>query len=62
MLKLKKRCSVKIVFGCKRFRQYICGREVIHVHTDHKPPEMIFHKPLMMTPKRLQSMRLRLQD
>ena len=53
---------LSIVFGCERFRQYICGREVIHVHTDHKPLEMIFQKPLMMTPKRLQSMRLRLQD
>ena len=51
-----------IVFGCERFRQYICGREVVFVHTDHKPLEMIFQKPLMMTPKRLQSMRLRLQD
>jgi len=53
---------LSIVFGCERFRQYICGREVVCVHTDHKPLEMIFQKPLMMTPKRLQSMRLRLQD
>jgi len=53
---------LSIVFGCERFRQYICGREVVFVNTDHKPLEMIFQKPLMMTPKRLQSMRLRLQD
>ena len=45
-----------IVFGCERFRQYICGRDVVYVHTDHKPLEMIFQKPLMMTRKRLQSM------
>ena len=53
---------LSIVFGCERFRQYICGRKIIQIHTDHKPLEMIFQKPLMMTPKRLQSMRLRLQD
>ena len=53
---------LSIVFDCERFRQYICGQEVVFVNTDHKPLEMIFQKPLMMTPKRLQSMRLRLQD
>jgi len=53
---------LRIVFGCERFRHYICGRDVVYVHADHKPLKMIFQKPLMMTPKRLQSMRLRLQD
>ena len=52
---------LSIVFGCERYRQYICGRE-ISVHTDHKPLEIIFNKSLMFIPKRLQSMRLRLQD
>jgi len=50
-----------IVFACERFRQYIYGRDIIHIQTDHKPLETIFKKPLLSTPKRLQSMRLRLQ-
>ena len=50
-----------IVFSCERFHQYIFGREVVAVQTDHKPLESIFTKPLTAAPKRLQGMLLRLQ-
>ena len=50
-----------IVFECERFNDYIYGRNVVHVETDHKPLESIFKKGIHMAPKRLQRMRLRLQ-
>ena len=49
-----------IVFGCERFNMYTYGGEV-EVHSDHKPLESIFKKPLYKVPPRLQRMRLRLQ-
>ncbi|XP_063965835.1 uncharacterized protein K02A2.6-like [Lytechinus pictus] len=49
-----------IVFGCKKFHQYIFGRTV-DVETDHKPLETIFKKPLHASPPRLQKMLLNLQ-
>ena len=39
---------------------YTHGAEV-EVHSDHKPLESIFKKPLYKVPPRLQRMRLRLQ-
>ena len=33
-----------IVFACERFNDYIYGRNVVHVETDHKPIESIFKK------------------
>ena len=48
-----------IVFGCKRFHQYIYGKHV--VETDHKPLEVIFHKLLSQALSRLQRMLLHLQ-
>ena len=34
-----------ILFGCKRFHQYLYGRKVT-VQSDHKPLESIMKKPL----------------
>ncbi|KAK3107010.1 hypothetical protein FSP39_004902 [Pinctada imbricata] len=48
-----------IVFGCKRFHQYIYGRKVT-VQSDHKPLVPIFKKPLHAAPPRLQRMLLQL--
>lgn len=50
-----------VVFGCKRFHQYIYGKQVV-VETDHKPLEVIFSKPLSQAPSRLQKMLLQLQE
>jgi hypothetical protein len=50
-----------IVFGMERFNQLTYGRKVT-VESDHKPLEVIYKKPLMAAPKRLQSMLLRLQS
>lgn len=50
-----------IVFAVERFRQYIYGRADVTVHTDHKPLEALFNKPLVSVPARLQRMMLRVQ-
>ena len=50
-----------ILFGCKRFHQYVYGRDV-KVLTDHKPLEAIAKKPLASAPPRLQRMLLQLQN
>ena len=57
---IEKEC-LAIVFGCERFKQYLLGRDLVHVETDHKPLEAIFKKSLLTAPKRLQRMLLRLQ-
>ena len=49
-----------ILFGCKRFHQYVYGHHVI-VESDHKPLESIIRKPLAAAPPRLQRMFLQLQ-
>lgn len=49
-----------ILFGCKRFHQYIYGRHIT-VESDHKPLESILRKPLAAAPPRLQRMMLQLQ-
>ena len=49
-----------VLFGCKRFHQYLYGRQVI-VESDHKPLEAIMRKPLAAAPPRLQRMILQLQ-
>ncbi|XP_062576025.1 uncharacterized protein K02A2.6-like [Saccostrea cucullata] len=51
---------LSILFGCKKFHQYLYGREV-QVHTDHKPLVAIHAKPLAQAPARLQRMLLQLQ-
>ena len=50
-----------ILFGCKRFHQYVYGRQVI-VETDHLPIVSIVKKPLRQAPPRLQRMLLQLQQ
>ena len=50
-----------IVFSLEKFHQYTYGRKV-QVESDHKPLEMIFKKPLSAIPRRLQGMRMRLQE
>ncbi|XP_035690003.1 uncharacterized protein K02A2.6-like [Branchiostoma floridae] len=57
---IEKEC-LAIVFAAQKFNQYIHGREVVTVQSDHKPLEVIFKKPLLDAPKRLQRMMLRLQ-
>ena len=49
-----------VVFGMEKFHQYIYGRKT-YVHSDHKPLESLYNKPLFHAPKRLQRMFLRLQ-
>ena len=50
-----------IVYGMQKFDQYVFGNPAVTVHTDHRPLETIFKKPLNKAPKRLQSMLLALQ-
>jgi transposase InsO family protein len=49
-----------VVFGMEKFHQYTYGRKT-YVHSDHKPLESLYKKPLFHAPKRLQRMFLRLQ-
>ena len=49
-----------IVFSVEKFNEFTFGRRTV-VHTNHKPLESIFTKPLHRTPKRLQGMFSRLQ-
>lgn len=51
-----------IVYACEKFDQYIFGRSNVIVQSDHKPLETIFRKPIHSSPKRLQRMRLCLQN
>ncbi|KAJ0169313.1 hypothetical protein K1T71_015197 [Dendrolimus kikuchii] len=50
-----------IVFAVERFRQYIYGRSDVTIHSDHKPLEALFSKPLVSVPARLQRMMMRVQ-
>jgi hypothetical protein len=50
-----------IVFGCKRFHQYVYGK-TITIETDHKPLENIFRKRLSQAPSRLQKMLMQVQE
>src|SRR5436190_21207643 len=55
---LEKEC-LAVYFAFHRFHQYLAGKHDITVQTDHKPLEVIFKKPLLSVPKRLQSMILK---
>ena len=57
---IEKEC-LAIVFTAERFEEYILGKEKVKVFFDHKPLETIPAKPIYVSPKRLQWMRLRLQ-
>ena len=50
-----------IVFGCEKFKEYLCGQEKIMVETDHKPLESILKKPIASAPPRLQKMIMKIQ-
>jgi len=50
-----------IVYACQKFNHYILGRNVVTIHSDHKPLETILKKTLITAPKRLQRMLLQLQ-
>jgi hypothetical protein len=56
-----KKEMLAIVFGCERFHEYVYGQSMVTVESDHKPLEMIFKKPILEAPMRLQKMLLRLQ-
>jgi transposase InsO family protein len=49
-----------VLFAVEKLHVYTYGREVT-VHTDHKPLESIFLKPISLAPPRLQRMLLRLR-
>ena len=51
---------LSIVHACKKFHCFIFGQRVT-VYNDHKPLEVIFTKPLLSAPMRLQRMLLSLQ-
>ena len=57
---IEKEC-LAILFAAERFDQYLLGREMVTINTDHKPLVPIFSKSLFNAPKRLQRMILRLQ-
>ena len=56
----EKEC-LTIVFVCELFDQYLHGRDLIMVQTDHKLLVLIFKKSIHNAPKRLQRMLMRLQ-
>ena len=51
-----------IVYACDKFDQYIFGKSNVIVQSDHKSLETTFKKPNHSSAKRLESMRLRLQN
>ena len=57
---IEKEC-LAILFAAERFDQYLLGRQLVTVNTDHKPLVPIFSKSIFSAPKRLQRMILRLQ-
>ena len=52
--------TLALVFGILRFHNYLFGKEFT-VHTDHKPLEMIWKKPLASAPPRLQRLLIKVQ-
>lgn len=48
-----------VLFACEKLHTYTFGR-TITIHTDHKPLQSIFLKPISLAPARLQRMLLRL--
>ena len=57
---IEKEC-LAIVWSCEKFHQYLFGRDLVTVESDHQPLESIFKKNLEKAPARLQRMLLRLQ-
>ena len=53
--------TLVIVHAFQKFDQLLFGKSNVTVHTDHKPLETIFNRPLNAAPRRLQSMMFTLQ-
>lgn len=53
--------TLAILFAARKFDQYICGKSNVIVEMDHSSLIQIFAKPIVMSPKRIQSMILSLQ-
>ena len=51
-----------ILWSCHKFDQYIYGQDIVHVESDHEPLQAVFKKPIQQSPKRLQRMRMALQN
>ena len=51
-----------IVGSYHKFDQYIYGRDGVLVDSDHEPLQAVFKKPIHQSPKRLQRMRMVLQN
>ena len=51
-----------IVWSCHKFDQYIYGRDIVNVESAHEPLQAVFKKPIQQSPKRLQRMRMALQN
>ena len=52
---------LEILWSCDRFDQYIYGRDVVTIESDHEPLKAVFKKDIHKSPKRLQRMCLALQ-
>lgn len=50
-----------VLFACEKLHNYTFGRPIT-IHTDHRPLELIFLKPISLAPARLQRMLLRLSQ
>ena len=50
-----------IVWSCDKFDQYIYGRDMVTIESDHEPLKAVFKKDIHKTPQRLQRMCLALQ-
>ena len=47
-----------ITWSCDKFDQYLYGRDIVNIETDHEPLKSVFKKEIHKSPKRLQRMRL----
>ncbi|GJQ73141.1 hypothetical protein Trydic_g1768 [Trypoxylus dichotomus] len=53
---------LSIVLACEKSHQYIYGRTDVTIETDRRPLVMIYNKPLIQAPARLQRMLIKLQQ
>ena len=51
-----------LLSSCHKFDQYIYGRDIVNVESDHEPLQSVFKKPIQQSPKRLQRIRMALQN
>ena len=50
-----------ITWSCDKFDQYLYGRDIATIKTDHEPWKSVFKKEIYKSPKRPQRMPLALQ-